>query len=121
MQTVFDFTLPLGYVDQEGNVHKKGKMRLATAMDEIDPLRDPRVRNNNAYLVIILLSRVITELGSLSDNQVTTTVIESLFAPDLAYLQALYRQIHEEGTSILKVKSPSGEEVEVDLSNLGGL
>ncbi len=119
LQTEFDFTLPKGYVDQDGNLHKEGTMRLATAMDEIEPLRDPRVRSNQAYLVIILLSRVIVGLGNLPDSQITTDVVENLFAPDLAYLQAFYRQIHEEGTTIIKVTSPGGEEIEVDLASLG--
>ncbi|MCL4298045.1 MAG: phage tail assembly protein [Anaerolineae bacterium] len=120
MQTEFDFSLPLGYVDPEGNVHKHGTMRLATAMDEIAPLRDPRVRANQAYLVIMLLAKVITRLGNLSGSQITTHVIENLFAPDMAYLQAFYRQIHEQGTTLLKLSTPSGEEVEVDLTHLGG-
>ncbi len=120
MQTEFDFTLPLGYVDQDGNVHKEGVMRLATAMDEIAPLRDPRVQANPAYLVIMLLSRVIIRLGALSESQITTQIIENLFAPDLAYLQAFYRRIHEEGTTLIKIKTPAGEEIELDLANLGG-
>ena len=102
MQTEFDFTLPMGFVDEHGNLHKQGIMRLATAMDEIDPLRDPRVRANEAYLTIILLSRVIIKLGALS--QVSTHTIENLFAPDLAYLQEFYRRIHE-----VKEVSASGE------------
>jgi len=117
MQTEFDFTLPLGFVDDNGDVHKDGVMRLATAIDEIAPLRDPRVRTNEAYLTIILLSRVITKLGTLP--RVTTDTIENIFAPDLAYLQAFYRRIHEEGTTIIQVKSPSGEEFELDLADLG--
>lgn len=119
LQTEFEFTLPRGYVDRDGNLHKRGIMRLATAMDEIAPLRDMRVQGNQAYLVIILLSRVITKLGSLS--LVNTGVIENLFAADLAYLQAFYRQINEEGTSTIKVTCPECKtEVEVDLANLGG-
>lgn len=93
LQTEFDFTLPRGYVDGEGAVHKKGRMRLATAMDEIAPLRDPRVRSNQAYLVIILLSRVITKLGTV--EIIDTGVIENLFSADLAFLQDLYRKINE--------------------------
>ncbi len=119
MQTEFEFTLPRGYVDQDGNLHRQGRMRLATAMDEIAPLRDLRVRSNQAYLVVILLSRVITRLGSLS--QVTPGIIENLFAADLAYLQAFYRQINEQGTSVISVTCPdSNKKVEVDLDDLGG-
>lgn len=93
LQTEYEFTLPVGYVDAEGTVHKNGRMRLATAMDEISPLRDPRVRANQAYVVIILLARVVTKLGSLDD--VDTGVIEGLFSTDFAYLQDFYRKINE--------------------------
>lgn len=120
LQTEFEFTLPRGYIDGEGNLHKQGVMRLATAMDEIVPLRDLRVRSNQAYLVIILLSRVIVRLGSLS--QITTTMIENLFAADLAYLQAFYRQINEQGTSQITLSCPEcRHEFELDLADLGGL
>ena len=119
LQTEFEFTLPRGYVDQNGNLHRQGVMRLATAMDEIAPLRDLRVRANQAYLIVILLSRVIVKLGTLPE--ITTGVIENLFAADLAYLQALYRQINEEGASRIQVTCPECQsQVEVDLSELGG-
>jgi len=104
LQTEFQFTLPRGYVDSEGNLHKEGVMRLATAMDEIAPLRDPRVNANQAYLVVVLLSRVISKLGSLSD--VNTRVIEELFSADLAYLQSFYRQINENGASAIPAICP---------------
>jgi hypothetical protein len=119
LQTEFEFNLPRGYVDGDGNLHRQGVMRLATALDEIAPLRDLRVRSNQAYLVIILLSRVIVRLGSLT--QVTTGVIENLFAADLAYLQAFYRQINERGTSRVTVTCPEcSAQHEVDLVELGG-
>ncbi len=119
VQTQFEFTLPIGYQDQEGNVHRQGLMRLATAMDEIVPLRDPRVRNNQAYLIVILLSRVVVKLGALP--AVTTNVIENLFAADLAYLQEFYRRVNEQGSSLLPMTCPECHaEFEVDLSNLGG-
>ena len=119
LQTEFEFTLPVGYVDREGNVHKKGTMRLATAMDEITPLNDMRVQANEAYLVIVLLTRVITSLGSL--HQVNTGVVENLFAADLAYLQEFYRQINETGKTTRTVICPHcNKPLEVDLANLGG-
>lgn len=93
LQTEFDFVLPRGYVDNEGALHKRGKMRLATAMDEIAPLRDPRVRANQAYLVIILLARVITKLGTM--DGIDTGVVENMFSADLAFLQDFYRKINE--------------------------
>ncbi len=119
LQTEFEFTLPRGYVDRDGTLHQEGRMRLATAMDEITPLRDPRVHNNQAYLVIILLSRVITRLGTLP--AITTDVVENLFAADLAYLQAFYRRINEEGRTTVPVACPNCQtKFEVDLANLGG-
>jgi hypothetical protein len=119
LQTEFEFTLPRGYVDGDGNLHRHGVMRLATAMDEIAPLRDPRVVQNQAYLVVILLSRVITKLGTLP--AVNTGVVESLFAADLAYLQALYRRVNEEGATTVPVACPECQsQFEVDLADLGG-
>ncbi|HFD38610.1 MAG TPA: phage tail assembly protein [Anaerolineae bacterium] len=119
LQTEFEFTLPRGYIDRDGNLHRHGVMRLATAMDEIAPLRDLRVRSNQAYLVIVLLSRVVVKLGTLP--QVTTGVIENLFAADLAYLQAFYRQINEQGTSVISLTCPECHaEFELDLADLGG-
>ena len=91
-QTETEFELPKGYVDEEGVLHRTGTMRLATAADEILPLRDPRVQQNEAYLAVIVLSRVITRLGSLAE--VHTGVIERLFAADLAYLQRLYERFN---------------------------
>ena len=92
MQTEFEFELPKGYVDPNGEIHKQGIMRLATAADEILPLRDPRVQQNSGYLTIILLSRVVTKLGTLS--AINTRVIENLFTMDLAYLQDMYQRIN---------------------------
>ena len=84
------FTLPLGFLDADGTLHREGTMRLATAADEIEPLRDPRVQRNPAFLTIILLSRVVTTLGTL--ELVTPKTIEGLFAADLEYLQRLYNE-----------------------------
>ena len=91
-QTEIEFELPKGYVDEAGTLHRRGTMRLATAADEILPLRDPRVQQNDAYLTVIVLARVITRLGSLSD--IHTGVIEGLYASDLAYLQRLYERLN---------------------------
>jgi hypothetical protein len=89
LQTEFDFTLPKGYVDSTGTLHRAGTMRLATARDEIEPLRDPRVSGpDDPFLTVIVLSRVVSRLGTLS--QVTPREIENLFAADLAFLQDLY-------------------------------
>jgi len=116
-KTEFKFTLPKGYIDSEGTLHREGVMRLATAKDEIVPLQDYRVQGNRAYLVVILLARVITKLGTITN--VDTDIIENLFSTDLAYLQEFYRRINEEGAPKIATKCPSCQhEFEVDL--LGG-
>ncbi len=114
-QTEFRFRLPRGYVDPDTDkVHRDGVMRLATARDEIVPLQDYRVQANRAYLVIVLLSRVITKLGDL--DGISVGVIENLFSTDLAYLQEFYRKINEEGAPRLHLGCPScGHEFDVDL------
>lgn len=105
IQTEYLFTLPVGYLDQEqGTLHREGVMRLATAADEILPLRDPRVQSNQAYLVVILLSRVITRLGTL--EHINPKVIESLYAADLAYLQDLYNRINHAQDEKRRVSCP---------------
>jgi hypothetical protein len=91
-QTEHEFTLPFGFVDEDGTLHRDGVMRLATAADEIEPLRDARVQKNPAYLSVILLSRVVTRLGAV--DLITPKTIESLFAGDLAHLQRLYNEIN---------------------------
>jgi len=117
-QTEFPFMLPHGLLDPEGNLHREGRMRLATAFDEIEPIKDPRVRANPGYLVIILLSRVITRLGSL--EYLNTKAIENLYSADLAYLQDFYQRINQNGHSRLLVACPhcSGE-FEVETASLG--
>lgn len=91
-KTEFEFVLPCGYLDEDGTLHKDGVMRRATAADEILPLKDPRVVKNPAYLVVILLSRVLTRLGGVPN--ITPKVIEGLYATDLAFLQNLYNDIN---------------------------
>jgi hypothetical protein len=105
IQTEYPFTLPVGYLDQEeGALSREGVMRLATAADEILPLKDPRVQANQAYLVVILLARVITRLGSI--KQINPKVIESLYAADLAYLQNLYNRINHVDEGKQRVSCP---------------
>ncbi|MBW3578943.1 MAG: hypothetical protein KY462_14620 [Actinobacteria bacterium] len=107
LRTEFPFVLPRGYVDDSGQLHRAGVMRLATARDEILPLRDPRVRQTEAYLTVILLSRVITRLGTV--DPINPAVIEGLFATDLAFLQDLYKRINQEGHTHATVTCPSCE------------
>jgi hypothetical protein len=117
-QTEFEFVMPQGYVDEEGNLHKEGIMRLATAADEILPMKDPRVQSNPAYLSIILLSRVITKLGTIP--VVNPRIIEKLFVSDMAYLQDLYNRINENGANVIKTVCPKCEnKFEIEVSNLG--
>ena len=119
MQTEFPFVLPRGYVDAEGSLHREGTMRLATAFDEIAPLKDPRVHGNPAYLLVILLARVVTRLGSL--EQVNPKVIENLFAADLAALEQMYRRINASGQDLVHAQCPRCEhEFDLEVSVPGG-
>lgn len=119
LQTEFEFTLPKGYIDKDGNLHREGVMRLANAKDEIAPLQDPRVQRNPGFLVVILLSRVVTKLGEVRD--INPTIVEGLFSSDLAYLQDLYRRINTNGHSKVSVMCPECEtEFEVEEALLNG-
>ena len=118
-QTEYEFTLPLGFVDGEGSLHREGVMRLATAADEILPLKDPRVQSNEAYLTVILLSRVIARLGGVP--QVNPKVIEGLYAADLAYLQEFYNRINRSGRATLEASCPRcAHEFALELNAPGG-
>ena len=105
LRTEFEFELPRGYVDRSGTVHRHGVMRLATARDELVPLHDDRVRENPAYLTIVLLGRVITRLGTL--DEVHGGILENMFASDVAFLQDLYRRINQEGHTRASVTCPA--------------
>jgi hypothetical protein len=117
MRTEFSFTLPRGYVDATGGIHRDGTIRLATARDEIEPLRAPEVRDNEAYLSVLLLSRVVTRLGDIDD--VTPDIVENLFAADFDHLQRLYERLNTDGDSVGSVTCPScSRAFEVDLSEI---
>lgn len=119
LQTEFQFQLPLGYVDADGTLHREGTMRLATAFDEIAPLKDPRVQSNPGYLLIILLARVVTKLGTL--EHINPKVIEGLYAGDLAYLQDLYRRVNENGHDRVLTQCPHCEKpFNVEVRQPGG-
>ena len=105
MQTEYEFTLPRGYIDESGTAHRQGRMRLATALDEIEPAQDPRVVSNESYLPVLLLSRVITQLGTLST--ITPGIVESMFASDLAYLQELYLQLNSSERLVVTTTCPN--------------
>jgi hypothetical protein len=117
MQTEVSFTLPKGYADQAGTVHRDGTMRLATARDEIEPLRDPEVRQNEAYLTVLLLSRVVTRIGDV--REVSPDVIEGLYAADFDHLQRLYERLNTDGEAVGSITCPScSHAFEVDLSEI---
>ena len=117
VQIEFPFTLPRGYADASGLVHQLGRMRLATARDEIEAYNDPRVQANEAYLPVILFSRVIVQLGSLA--AVTPQVIEDIFASDLAYLEDLYQRINSPGRVLLGVACPHcGSQFQIQVAPL---
>ena len=117
MQTEFTFTLPKGYVDETGTVHREGIMRLATARDEIEPLRDALVRHNEAYLAVLLLSRVITRVGTVTE--IDPEFVEGLYAADFDHLQRLYERVNTDGETVGVVHCPEcAHEFEVDLTDI---
>ena len=117
MKTEFPFTLPRGYVDPAGTVHREGAMRLATARDEIEPLRSAEVKQNEAYLSVLLLSRVVTRIGDVTE--VTPDMVENLFASDFDHLQRLYERLNTDGESVGAVTCPAcSESFEVDLTEV---
>lgn len=102
--TEYEFTLPDGYVDKDGTLQRKGVMRLATAADEILPMKDPRVQQNPSYLTIAILSRVVTRLGTI--RNIDTDLIENLFARDLAFLNDMYERINGLGERTIQAVCP---------------
>lgn len=117
MRTEVAFTLPRGYVDGSGTLHREGAMRLATARDEIEAVREPEVRQNEAYLTVLLLSRVVTRVGEVSD--ITPQLIEELYAADFDHLQRLYERLNTDGEAVGTVTCPScSHPFEVDLTEI---
>ena len=115
MVTEYEFELPRGYVDSDGNVHKKGKMRLATAGDEIGATRDPRVLSNPSYLTVVVLAKVITEIEGM--NTIAPNIIERFFTADLAFLQDMYQRINDvEPPSMMVVCPKCGNVHEVPIN-----
>jgi hypothetical protein len=118
-QTEYEFTLPCGYLDEDGTLHREGVMRRATAADEILPLKDPRVVKNPAYLVVILLSRVVTRLGGVP--QINPKVVENLYATDLEYLQNLYNEVNRLDNGHTTVTCPQCQhEFPAETNGVGG-
>jgi hypothetical protein len=117
MRTEFAFTLPRGYVDAAGEVHREGVMRLATARDEIEPLRDAQVRQNEAYLAVLLLARVIVRIGGITE--ITPELVEELYAADFDHLQRLYERLNTDGEAVGAVTCPHcAQAFEVDLTDI---
>jgi hypothetical protein len=124
MRTEVPFTLPQGYADAAGRIHREGIMRLATARDEIEPLRDAAVRTNGAYLSVLLLARTVTRLGDLPPEQLTPDLIQDLYAVDFDHLQRLYERVNSSEEVVGTVTCPTcSSAFEVDLAGLedGGL
>ena len=117
LQTEYEFVLPRGYVDKDGNLQREGVMRLANAKDEIVPLNDLRVQRNRAYLIIVLLSRVITRLGDM--KEVNTGIIENLFASDLRFLEEMYNRINEDEATIQVTCPECGAKFDKEFGRLG--
>lgn len=117
MRTEIPFTLPRGFVDAGGTVHREGTMRLATARDEIEPLRDVEVRANGAYLSVLLLARTVTRLGAITD--ITPDLVQDLYAADFDHLQKLYERVNTDGEAVGVVACPAcAQEFEVDLTEI---
>lgn len=115
METIYDFTLPKGYIDGAGEIHRRGKMRLATAGDEISATRDPRVLSNPSFLTVVILSRVVTELEGV--EMVSASLIEKLFTADLAFLQDMYQRINDIEPPTMEVVCPDcGKTFQVPLN-----
>lgn len=115
METVYDFTLPRGFIDGNGEIHRQGKMRLATAGDEIKATRDPRVLSNPSYLTVVILGQVVTELEGVP--MVTANIIERLFTADLAFLQDMYQRINDIEPPMMQVVCPHcGEVIETPVN-----
>lgn len=124
MRTEVPFTLPQGYADAAGRIHREGVMRLATARDEIEPLRDASVRTNGAYLSVLLLARTVTRLGDLPGESLTPELIQDLYAVDFDHLQRLYERVNSSEEVVGTVTCPTcSSAFEVDLAGLedGGL
>lgn len=117
LKTEYEFILPRGYVDADGNLHREGVMRLANAKDEIVPLNDMRVQRNRAYLIIVLLSRVISRIGSITD--VNTGIIENLFAGDLRFLEEMYNRINEDEATVRVTCPECGSKFDREFGRLG--
>jgi hypothetical protein len=114
LQTEYEFTLPCGYVDEQGTLHRQGTMRLATALDEITTMKDARVRVNDAYVSILMLSRVIQRLGPIAP--VTPAMVERLFSADFTYLQDLFVRLNDAGNNVVETQCPAcGTRFQLDL------
>lgn len=115
LQTEFAFTLPCGLVDERGTLHRDGVMRLSTALDEMEAMRDPRVRSNDAYLSIALLSRVLVSIGDIAP--IDPSLVERLFSADFVYLQELFVRLNDVGTSVIETACPTcGNHFALDLA-----
>ena len=119
IQTEYEFSLPCGFVDETGTLHRDGVMRLSTALDELEGLKDPRVKANESYLSVVLLSRVIVRLGRVMKPG--PELIERLFSADFTYLQELFVRLNDAGAGLAETECPQcGCRFSVDLSATAG-
>ena len=118
LQTVYPFRLPKGYLDKEGTLHREGQMRLATAGDELSAMRDPRVKADETYLNLLLLSKVVTSLGTLTE--ITPEILEGLFISDMEYLQNMYETVNKADNPKIQVTCPHCGNQFVDTINFLG-
>ena len=117
LKTEYQFLLPVGYVDSDGSVQREGVMRLANAKDEIVPLNDLRVQRNRAYLIIVLLSRVIRNIGNMTE--INTGVVENLFAADLRFLEEMYNRINEDEAKVRLICPECGARFQKEFGTMG--
>ena len=113
----YEFYLPIGYEDDRGVFHRRGKMRLATALDEIEINNSPQSKLKTRYRDCLLFSRVLESLGTLTE--ITPEVIENLYEADFIYLQMLYNKLNSDYNEHVITKCPHcGHVNSTDLTDL---
>jgi len=110
------FYLPLG-LQWEGKIYRKGHIRLATTLDELEIQNTDEMGMSTRYRDIILLARVVEDFDSL--KPVTPKMIENLYEADFLYLQLLYKELNGEvDTGIISTCPQCGTPSVVKLARL---